>query len=161
MLANMSNSVIFAAAIGGGLMAGVFFAFSVFVMQALGQLPAGQAISAMQSINTTIVRSLFMVVFLGTAVCSIALILHSAMQWDEGHVIYLGIGGVLYLVGVIFVTIIFNVPLNDSLAGVDVASNLSETAWTEYARPWMAWNHVRTVAAIASSIAFTIGLTGS
>jgi hypothetical protein len=35
-----------AAAVGSGVMAGVFFAFSTFVMRALGRLPAPQGIAA-------------------------------------------------------------------------------------------------------------------
>jgi uncharacterized membrane protein len=39
------------AALGCGLVAGVFFAFSTFVMKALARLPAEQGIAAMQAIN--------------------------------------------------------------------------------------------------------------
>ena len=55
------------AALGCGLMAGVFFAFSAFVMNALARLPAAAGIAAMQSINITVINPLFMTVFLGTA----------------------------------------------------------------------------------------------
>ena len=151
MTANMISLLILTATIGSGIIAGVFFAFSIFIMKAFGQLPAGQAISAMQSINTTIIRTLFMVVFFRTAVCCISLIVYSAMQWGEGQAIYLAIGSVLYLVGVIFVTIAFNVPLNNSLARLNVANNLSESAWTDYAQPWTVWNHVRTALSFISS----------
>ena len=40
-------------ALGCGLNAGVFFAFSGFVMNGLRRLPAAQGIAAMQSINVT------------------------------------------------------------------------------------------------------------
>ena len=40
-----------ATTLGCGLNAGVFFAFSTFVMPALKRLPAAQGIAAMQSIN--------------------------------------------------------------------------------------------------------------
>ena len=39
-------------ALGCGLMAGFFFAFSVCVMDALSRLPAAQAVTAMQTINS-------------------------------------------------------------------------------------------------------------
>jgi hypothetical protein len=38
-------------ALGCGLMAGDFFAFSTFLMKALARLPTAQGIAAMQSIN--------------------------------------------------------------------------------------------------------------
>jgi uncharacterized membrane protein len=55
------------AALGCGLVAGVFFAFSTFVMKALARLPAPQGIAAMQSINVIVINPWFMTAFLGTA----------------------------------------------------------------------------------------------
>lgn len=52
--------------LGCGLMAGVFFAFSSFVMNALARLQPTQGIAAMQSINITVINPLFMAPFLGT-----------------------------------------------------------------------------------------------
>ena len=46
-------------------MAGTLFAFSVFVMRALGRLPAAHGIAAMQSINIAVVNPWFMTVFMG------------------------------------------------------------------------------------------------
>lgn len=58
-------------ALGCGLMAGVFFAFSTFVMKALGALPPAQGIAAMQSINVAVINRWFMAAFFGTALlCS-------------------------------------------------------------------------------------------
>ena len=54
-------------ALGCGLCAGVFFAFSAFVMPALGRLPAGQGIAAMQSINKLAVTPAFMTALFGSA----------------------------------------------------------------------------------------------
>jgi hypothetical protein len=48
-------------ALGCGLAAGVFFAFSTFVMPALVRLQPPQGIAAMQSINITAINPLFMI----------------------------------------------------------------------------------------------------
>ena len=56
----------FAAALGAGLVAGIFFAFSTFVMGALGRLPQAAGISAMQSINVVVINPVFLSVFMGT-----------------------------------------------------------------------------------------------
>src|SRR5215510_625162 len=48
----------FVTALGCGLIAGLFFAFSVAVMQALARLPAAGGIAAMQSINSAILNPL-------------------------------------------------------------------------------------------------------
>ena len=58
------------AALGSGLVAGIFFAFSAFVMSALGRVAAQCGIAAMQSINVTVLNPLFFTVFFGTAVLS-------------------------------------------------------------------------------------------
>lgn len=54
-------------ALGCGLVAGVFFAFSTFVMSALARLQPAQGIAAMQSINITAINPLFMMAIFGTA----------------------------------------------------------------------------------------------
>src|SRR5262245_39879175 len=55
-------------AIGCGLLAGVYFAFSTFIMSALGRIQQTHGISAMNSISSTILGSLFMPFFFGTTV---------------------------------------------------------------------------------------------
>ena len=61
------------ALLGSGMVAGVFLAFSNFVMQALQKLPAPQGISTMQQINLTVINPLFMGLLFGTALLSIGL----------------------------------------------------------------------------------------
>ena len=68
------------AALGSGLMAGLFFAFSSFVMAALAKLPPEQGISAMNSINVTILNATFGLAFFGTAVLCLALGVISALR---------------------------------------------------------------------------------
>ena len=53
-------------AIGSALVAGVFFAFSAFVMAGLGRAPAEAGTAAMQGINVTAPTAPFMIAFLGT-----------------------------------------------------------------------------------------------
>jgi uncharacterized membrane protein len=57
--------------IGCTLMAGVFFAFSNFVMNALSRLQPAQGIAAMQFINIAVINPLFTIAFLGTGMTSI------------------------------------------------------------------------------------------
>jgi uncharacterized membrane protein len=55
----------FVAAVGSGLVAGIFFAFSNFVMKALARVPPAQGIAAMQSINVVVLNRWFFAVFFG------------------------------------------------------------------------------------------------
>ncbi len=146
------------AALGSGLMAGVFFAFSVSVMKALARLPPAEGMAAMQAINVAILNPLFLGVFLGTAVTSTLVIIAALMQWHTPDTVYLLTGGVLYLAGTFLVTAGFNVPKNEALAAIAPAHPDSATLWTDYLASWTVWNHIRTVAALIATALFTIAL---
>jgi uncharacterized membrane protein len=156
------NGVLYAAtlvtALGCGLVAGVFFAFSTFVMSALKRLPPAHGIGAMQSINELAVTPAFMSALFGTATICLGLVAWAVISLGERPAALVLAGGALYVIGTIGVTIARNVPLNDELAklrpqGADAASR-----WDEYVATWTAWNHVRTVAALAAAATLTIAL---
>ncbi|HZD26142.1 MAG TPA: hypothetical protein VE631_07765 [Alphaproteobacteria bacterium] len=69
------------AALGSGLNAGLFFAFSAFVMKALAGLPPAGGIAAMQAINVAVLNRVFFAVFFGTAALSLALLAAAALTW--------------------------------------------------------------------------------
>lgn len=144
-------------AVGSGMIAGVFFAFSTFVMKALAKLPPAQGIAAMQSINVVVINPAFMFVFLGTAVGGMAVAVGSISPPNA----YRLIGATLYVLGTFGVTMAFNVPLNNQLAKVDPASAEGAAVWADYLRKWTAWNHVRTIAALAAAVLLFLGYNGS
>ena len=139
------------AALGCGLIGGVFFAFSAFVMKALARLPAAQGVAAMQSINLVVLNRWFLGAFFGTGIVCVLLVIAALVQWSVSSV-YLVSGGLLYVVGTLWVTIAFNVPRNNALAarGAEV--------WARYVAEWTAWNHVRTAAALAAAASFSLAL---
>jgi uncharacterized membrane protein len=145
-------------ALGCGLMAGLFFAFSVSVMKALARLPSAEAIAAMQSINVAIINPVFLAAFFGTAAACVLIMIASLLRWHDPGAVYLLIGGALYLVGTVLVTLVFNVPKNNALASVPPADPGGARVWASYLASWTAWNHVRTAAALAAAASFTIVL---
>ena len=144
------------AALGSGLMAGVFFTFSTFVMTALARLPSEQGIAAMQSINVVVINPSFGGAFFGTATACVLLAVIALVRRRMSGAAWLLVGSVLYLAGTFAVTIVFNVPLNDALAAVQPAS--AEGLWTRYVATWTIWNHVRTAAAFLASASFIVAL---
>lgn len=138
------------AAIGSGMVAGVLFAFSAFVMKALNRLSAEQSIAAMQSINITVLNPLFSVLFFGTGLISLFILITSFNRWNEPDAIYLLVGSASYLIA-LFITGAFNVPLNNKLAVVNPAANDGTQKWGSFVAKWMIWNHIRTLACVASS----------
>ena len=148
----------FVAALGAGVMAGIFFAFSVFMMTALGRLPPPAGIAATQSINAAILNPLFFVVFFGTAVLCLLAAVAAIVEWPLPEAFYLIAGSVLYLVGALLVTMQRNVPLNLALDRSNPESAEGALLWLRYLRVWTAWNHVRTVASLAAMAAFILAL---
>jgi uncharacterized membrane protein len=158
----MMNGLLFVltllAALGCAMMAGVFFAFSAFVMKALARLPAKQGIGAMQAINVAAVTFAFMAALFGTAAACGALAVLALFAWDEGFAPYLLVGSALYLVGTILLTIVYHVPRNEALARVEPRGADAESQWRRYLSGWTSWNHLRAGAALAAAATLTIAL---
>jgi uncharacterized membrane protein len=94
----------------------------------------------MRRMNVRIQNPLFLLVFLGTAVlCGIEVF--------QGRIV----GGLFYIVGCFLLTMFVNVPMNNRLERTD------DAYWPEYLRKWTLWNHVRTVACLASTIILLLG----
>ncbi len=147
-----------ATALGCGLVAGVFFAFSTFVMPALKRLPPAHGIAAMQSINKLAVTPAFMTALFGTAAACLGLVAWAVVSLGERSAALVLAGGALYIVGTTGVTIARNVPLNDKLAKLHPQGADAAGRWDEYVTKWTAWNHVRTAAALAAAATLTIAL---
>ena len=145
-------------ALGCGVIGGVFFAFSTFVMKALEALRPPHGIAAMKSINVVVLNPVFLGMFLGTAASCIVLILTSLLAWETPGAALALVGAILYLVGTFLVTLICNVPRNDALAPLHPSAQRCADAGSEYVRVWTAWNHVRTISGVAASVLMMIAL---
>ncbi|MBT2218520.1 DUF1772 domain-containing protein [Virgibacillus dakarensis] len=154
MIEKLTPFLIFCAALGSGLIAGLFFAFSSFVMNALYRLPPEQGISAMQSINSAVLNRLFLTVFMGTSLVCMVLVFISLFNWKDPNAIYILAGSLLYLLGSLLVTAVCNVPLNDVLAKVMATDAESVGLWKDYHLKWTVWNHVRTMGSFAALTIF-------
>jgi uncharacterized membrane protein len=146
------------AIIGSGLTAGIFFAFSTFVMAALARIAPDQGIAAMNSINVTVINPWFMTVFMGTPVICAVLIVMAPFKWSEPGAALILAASVIYIVGSFVVTMVFNVPLNDQLAAVTSATGEGAALWTRYLSDWTFWNSVRTAAPLLAMVLFIWGL---
>jgi uncharacterized membrane protein len=150
----LTSGLLWFSAIGCGLLAGLYFAFSTFIMTTLGRIDQAAGISAMNAINVEIVRSLFMPFFVATTLSSAALAGLAIVRWGDAGALAMLVAGILYVLGMFVVTMVFNVPLNDALAAVDPNSAAATTLWTRYLSDWTFWNHVRTIASTAACALF-------
>jgi uncharacterized membrane protein len=149
--------LIFLCALGSGLIAGVFFAFSNFVMAALARLAPAEGIRAMRAINVTVLNRLFLSIFMGTGVVSLGVIALALLRWGTAS-FYVLLGSAIYLLGSILVTMRGNVPLNNALAALDAEAADSAPRWSDYVRDWTRWNHVRTIACTVAMALFVVAL---
>lgn len=141
-------------AIGCGLMGGVYFAFSTFIMRAFATLDPAQAAASMNAINVVILRSPFMPLFWLTTLGAAALVLLALPDWQTTSGRLAIASGVAYLVGMFVCTVAFNVPLNDQLA----AAAGDAAVWQRYLVEWTRWNHVRTIASALAGAGFVWAL---
>lgn len=147
-----------AALIGSATVGGIFFAFSNFVMRALGRIPAESGIAAIQAINVTVLNPGFMLCFVGTAALCLPLAAFAVLRWPHPAAAWLLAGAVLYLAGSFLVTGMANVPLNHALARLDPAQPGAASVFHELAARWTRWNHVRTAASLLAALAFGVGV---
>jgi uncharacterized membrane protein len=146
------------ALLGSALVAGIFFAFSSFVMPALARLPADRGVLAMQSINITAVRPAFMSALFGTAVVCVVLLIAGARSAGTSSGVLLLIGSVLYLASAIVLTTAFHVPLNNELAAADPTAADSVALWARYLSRWGAGNQLRWIGPLGSAVLFALAL---
>jgi uncharacterized membrane protein len=149
--------LLWSVAISSGLMAGTYFAFSGFIMRSFASLPFDHAVAAMNAINTTILKSVFMPLFFGSTVVSVLLIIAGLWHLGESGADRAVIAGAIYLVGMFVVTAYCNVPLNNALARADGRGEESRQMWDTYLSRWTRWNTVRALASTATFVV-SIGL---
>jgi uncharacterized membrane protein len=150
----------FAAALGCALAAGVFFAFSTFVMSGLDRTRPAAAVAAMQGINRAAPEPPLMAVLFGSAALCIAVAVVALLGDAGAHGGFAVAAAAVYLVGVIGVTMAANVPLNERLDRVDPAGPTAAAKWPTYSRRWRAWNHLRTLSALAATVGMIATLAG-
>lgn len=146
------------AILGSGVVTGLLFAFSNFVMRALEDLPPEQGMFAMQRINETIINPIFLTFFMGTPVLCLIIGVVSVLNLGACVNAYFFAGAVVYLLGPFGITVLFNVPLNNTLAATALTE--SAEAWPKYRKKWQRWNHIRTYMGMLSVILLAMGLAG-
>jgi uncharacterized membrane protein len=147
--------IIVLAITGAGMVTGLLFAFSNFVMRALADLPNDKGMFTMQRVNEKIINPVFLVLFSGTPVLCSLIAIRSVLQFDVPGSLYLLAGALAYLIGPFGITVLFNVPLNNQLARVGLSE--ADHVWPLYLKRWQRWNHVRTYIGVLSVLLLAAG----
>ena len=145
------NGALILGALSCGAMAGIYYAFSGFILRAFDSTGPDAATKAMVAINRTILQSGFMVLFFGSSLLCLGLLVAALILRPPGYGL-IASGAAVYLIGMLALTILRNVPLNDLLAARGAAF------WPSYLRDWSFWNHIRAAASALAALAFCLTL---
>lgn len=156
MIAKVIPIAVFAAVLGAALNAGIFYAFTSFIMAGLGRVTTSEGVNAMNAINVTVITPSFMIVFMGTTLLCVALAIWSLTSLGDPHAWLVLAASLVFVIGCFGVTMVFNVPLNDRLAAVSGPE--AEGLWRTYLSVWTRWNTVRTAAPLISLALFVLAL---
>ncbi|MEU1404472.1 anthrone oxygenase family protein [Streptomyces sp. NPDC005728] len=139
-----------AATVAMGLIAGVFYVFACAVMPALARSDDRTYVAVMRDINDVIQNPVFFLSFLG------ALVLTGVSAWHlRGSASGRWVWAALAAYALAFlVTLAFNIPLNNALAGKGTPASLRE----HFEGPWVTWNVVRTALSTAALACLTRAL---
>jgi uncharacterized membrane protein len=137
-----------------GLIAGIFYCWSVSVTKGLALLPDKEYILAFQKLNQAIQNPLFFICFFGP------IFLLPACMW-RNYSIYLLLATLSYYIGVMGVTIVGNIPLNNMLEAFSVQGAGMEDLRLmrgQFELKWNTLNHIRTLCSLVSFILTLISL---
>ena len=148
---NALRTAAFASAAASGVMGGVLFGFSSFVMPALRRLPASQAVAAMQAMNRTAPRALGVPLVVsgpGTAAVAAWALTRADVPGDVRTLL---VAGAVTAAAAFAITAGYHVPRNNRLDTVDAMSEGAGLAWGAFVPGWVSMNHTRTALSLVAS----------
>ncbi|MFR9676651.1 DUF1772 domain-containing protein [Streptomyces sp. TR06-5] len=129
-----------------GVMAGLYFAFSIAVMPGLAACEDRTYVEAMRSVNDKILNAWFGLAFAGAPLLIlVAGALH--LDGDDTRLVFWTLAAFLLYALTLGITFRVNVPLNDHLDSDEVEPG---EARARFQSRWVRWNHVRTVLSTAA-----------
>ncbi len=147
----MTTLVLIITAVLTALIGGLFYAYSCSVVLGLGKLSDTEYLKAMQNINKEILNPVFFMSFMGTLVfLPLSTFL---LRGQQPVFIFLLLATLAYLIGVFGVTVVGNVPMNDTLDKFDISSSTTEVIRQmreNFENRWNFLNNIRTVFSVIS-----------
>ncbi len=148
-------SAVFAAAIFG-----FFYAWICSTMWGLDEADPRVAIEAMQAMNASVRNAVFFPAFFATPV---VIAFSAGLAWRAGMrtgARLWAAAAVVYLFGGLILTMMLNVPMNESLATVSVPPDVesARAIWADYSGEWQIYNVIRTLASGICVVLVVMGL---
>jgi uncharacterized membrane protein len=151
----MNTLLLIIATIFAGLMAGLFYAWSISVTPGIAQVNDNQYLSAFQAMNRAILNPAFLLPFMGQVILLILLSYLSYKSSSAAQFWYILSAMLLYCFGCMAVTIFGNIPLNNSLEILQL-EKMSAQQWADFRlgfeQQWNRFNWIRTISTLFSFI---------
>lgn len=154
----INNLDLILTALSNALIAGLFYGYSCSVIPGLGKLNDLSYLQAMQSINREIQNGWFFTSFFGTL---LLLIITGWIQHQAGSssvVLWILGALVVYAVGVVLITAMGNVPLNDMLERHNLSGMTGPELSNLRKQFEVSWNKLHAIRTIASIVSFLLVL---
>ncbi len=154
------NTIILAlTTFSSGLIAGLFYAWSISVTPGLAKVGDANYLQAFQSMNRAILNPVFFMFFMGLIVL-LPLVSYLYFTSPVSSQFWLIISAaVIYLAGVMAVTIFGNVPMNNTLEILQIETISSEQMASFRMGFENKWNNLNMIRTVCSSLSFVLLIT--
>ena len=141
-----------------GLMAGLFYAWSISVTPGIGQVSNENYLQAFKAMNRAILNPAFFIAFMGLLVL-FPILLYVLYRSSSAAFVPTLIATLLYVFGVMMVTILGNVTLNNALEALNIEAMSAvemEQFRSRFEGRWNLYNWIRTICSLLSLIFLVI-----
>lgn len=139
-----------------GLMAGIFFTWSNAVKPGIGKLSDLEYLKALQSMNRVILNNLFKIIFGGAIITTLLLPVFYFNLYPNKVFWIVILTLFIYWIGAFGVTVLGNIPLNESLDKTSLESISLEEVKALRTSIEVKWNNLNLVRSISAAVSFIL-----
>jgi len=157
---NLESFVILITTVLTGLTAGLCFTWTNAITPGIGLLDDLGFLQAFQAMNRAIINPTFVLVFFGPAIGHLIAVYLKRQSLDLTFWLFLA-AAVLFIFGVVFITLFKNVQLNEILDKTDLAAATLEELKAlreKFENPWNRWHLIRTISSLLSLVLLLFGI---
>jgi uncharacterized membrane protein len=152
----MNTIILIMATLSSGLIAGLFYAWSISVTPGLAKVSDENYLHAFQSMNRAILNPALFIFFFGLVIL-LPMLCYLSYKSPGSSVFWLILPAtIFYLVGTMAVTILGNIPLNNALEALKIDSMTFEHMASFRLGFENKWNTLNMIRTICSSLSFLL-----
>lgn len=150
----MIQLVLLFAILMNGLLAGIFFIWTNTITPGIGNLEDSYYLKSFQSMNRTILNPLFFIVFFAPFILSLVLSIWCFSSELHLRFILSALAFVFYGIGVIAITFLGNIPLNDKLDHLQIDKMTDDNLLRFRLHFESRWNNLHLIRTVTSTLSF-------